>query len=245
MPFDYNAGVYRSTGQMGYNPNTYPMQQQMPYNPTPQMAQMPQMTQNQYNQYNQPNQMQQAVQPQQTAQMPVRTNKILVTSLDEALSRSTDYNSATVYFHQSEPYAFQIFTDMQGRKTPYVYKITECSVEEMQMKLTKRDMQDWKQNLENADGTHGEHFDMSQIRQAAQAMNIQMRNFDEKDLCMTANMLYSDYCEAIKKSFPNIPREKELMLYVDMAKAFLEDEDAEVKGSEKLAAYYFAIVDEE
>lgn len=106
-------------------------------------------------------------------------------------------------------------------------------------KLSKRDMKDWKEELENADGTRGAHFDMSQIVQAMQALGIQPHGYDEKDLCMTANMLYSDYCKVFEQF---IPREKEAILYVKMAKAFLDDPDASVKGGEKLAAYYYAIV---
>lgn len=108
-----------------------------------------------------------------------------------------------------------------------------------EIKLSKRDMKDWKEDLENADGTRGAHFDMAQILQAMQAMSIQPRGYDEKDLCMTANMLYSDYCKVLEQF---IPREKEAMFYVKMAKAFLDDPDAAARGGEKLAAYYYAIV---
>lgn len=110
---------------------------------------------------------------------------------------------------------------------------------EEEMKLNKREIIEWKEDLENADGTRGAHFDMAQISQAMQAMGVQPRGFDEKDLCMTANMLYSDYCKVLEQF---IPREKEAMFYVKMAKAFLDDPDASVHGGEKLAAYYYAIV---
>lgn len=111
--------------------------------------------------------------------------------------------------------------------------------EEDELKLTKKEMRDWKENLENADGTDGAHFDLPQIEQAAQAMGVQFRGYDIKELCLTANALYSDYCKVLEQF---IPREKEAMFYVKMAKAFLDDPDAAVKGSEKLAAYYYAIV---
>lgn len=109
-------------------------------------------------------------------------------------------------------------------------------------KLTKREMHEWKQRLENSDGTRGEHFTISQIRQAVQALGLQMRGYDEADLCMTVNMLYSDFCEVFKQF---IPKDKEAMVYVKFAKAFLEDPDASVMGSEKLAAYFYAIIDED
>ncbi len=111
-----------------------------------------------------------------------------------------------------------------------------------EMRLTKRDMMDWKRDLENADGTMGEHFDLAAIRQTAQAFNLPMRDYDEKELCMTANMLYSDYCEVLKQF---IPRDKEVMAYVKLAQAFLEDPDAGLKGGEKLAGYYYTLVCDE
>ena len=110
------------------------------------------------------------------------------------------------------------------------------------MRLTRRDMMNWKEKMENADGSYGEHFTGGQIRQAVQAMGIEMKGYNEKELCLTANMLYSDYCEVLR---PFIPKEKEAYVYVNLAKAFLEDPDGLVKGGEKLACYYYAMVDDE
>lgn len=110
------------------------------------------------------------------------------------------------------------------------------------MKLTKSEIREWKEDLQNADGSRGPHFTAEQIMQASQALGLQMRGYDEKELCLTANMLYSDYCRVFEQF---IPRDKEAMVYVKMAKAFLDDPDASVHGAEKLAAYYYAIVDDE
>lgn len=109
-------------------------------------------------------------------------------------------------------------------------------------RLTRHDMMNWKEKMENADGSYGEHFTGGQIRQAVQAMGVEMKGYNEKELCLTANMLYSDYCEVLR---PFIPKEKEAYVYVNLAKAFLEDPDGSVKGGEKLACYYYAIVDDE
>ena len=110
-----------------------------------------------------------------------------------------------------------------------------------EMKLTKEDMHRWKQKMQNADGTKGEHFDMQQIMHVAEKLGVKMNKFDEKELCLVVNMLYSDYCRVIKKF---VPVEKELMLYVELAKAFLEDADGPEPAA-KLALYYFCIVDNE
>ena len=108
-----------------------------------------------------------------------------------------------------------------------------------EMKLTKEDMHHWKQKMQNADGTKGEHFDMQQIMHVVEKLGIKMNNFDEKELCLAVNMMYSDYCKVIKKY---VPAEKELMVYVELAKAFLDDADGP-KPAEKLALYYYCIVD--
>lgn len=108
-----------------------------------------------------------------------------------------------------------------------------------EMRLERQDMEMWKHDLENADGTKGYHFELPQIEQAMRSLAIQPKNYTEEELCMTANMLYSDYC----KTFKNIiPKEKEAMYYTSMARDFLEDKDASAKGSEKLMAYYHCIV---
>lgn len=108
-----------------------------------------------------------------------------------------------------------------------------------EMRLERQDMEMWKHSLMNADGTQGYHFELPQIEQAMRSLGIQPKNYTEEELCMTANMLYSDYC----KTFKNIiPKEKEAMYYTSMARDFLEDKDASAKGSEKLMAYYHCIV---
>ena len=111
-----------------------------------------------------------------------------------------------------------------------------------EMRLGKRDMMMWKERMENPDGSYGEHFTSTQIKQAMQSLGVQMNGYNEKELCLAANMLYSDYSEVLR---PFIPREKEAVIYVNRARAFLDDPDAAVQGGEKLAAYYYAIVDDD
>lgn len=107
-----------------------------------------------------------------------------------------------------------------------------------EMQLTKQEMMEWKKNLMNADGSMGEHFKFDDIIEVAEKMRLRFRGYSEKDLCMTVNMLYSDYCKVLKTV---IPPDKELYIYVALADAFLNDEDGP-EGSEKLALYYKCIV---
>lgn len=110
------------------------------------------------------------------------------------------------------------------------------------MRLKKKDFKEWEKNLENADGTKGKHFEADHIKKVAEQIGVKYREYDEKDLCMAANMLYSDYCAVLKNI---IPPEKEALAYVKLAQAWLEDPDAAVEGSEKLALYYWCIVSDE
>lgn len=110
------------------------------------------------------------------------------------------------------------------------------------MRLKKKDYAEWEKNLENADGTKGKHFDAEQIKRMAEQIGIKYDDYTEKDLCMVANMLYSDYCSVLKNV---LPPDKELVGYVRLAQAWLEDEDASVEGSEKVALYYWCIVKDE
>ena len=107
------------------------------------------------------------------------------------------------------------------------------------MRLSKSDMHDWKQRMENEDGTRGAHYDIEHIIEAAEKLNLKFDEFDEKEFCVAVNMMYSDYCKVAKRY---VAPDKELMFFADLAKAFLEDEDAP-EGSEKLALYYHCIVD--
>lgn len=106
------------------------------------------------------------------------------------------------------------------------------------LELSKSDIYAWKHAMKNADGSKGGHYDLQQVVQVADKLGIHFKDFDEKELCIATNMLYSDYCTVLVKY---IPHDKMLTACVELAKAFLEDEDAPA-GSEKLALYYHCIV---
>lgn len=98
-----------------------PMQQQ-PYNMYQGQAQMPTMAQNQpINGYQQQPQM-----PTQQA-VPPKTNVPFATSLMDAMSRTTDFNSDTFYADQDKPFIYRISIDMQGRKTYKTFEIKDVT----------------------------------------------------------------------------------------------------------------------
>lgn len=54
-----------------------------------------------------------------------KTNKIFVTSLQDALSRSTERDSEYVYFHQDLDILYNVRTDQVGRKTYLIVDLIE------------------------------------------------------------------------------------------------------------------------
>ncbi|MBR2070384.1 MAG: hypothetical protein IJ981_03055 [Clostridia bacterium] len=100
--------------------------------------------------------------------------------------------------------------------------------------LNGRKIQEWERKMYNADGTRGAKFDKDQVKRVMEQNGIKGKDFNEEEFCACVNMLYSDYCKILGG---------DINLYAKMAKAFLMDEDAGVKGGEKLAAYYHCIVE--
>jgi len=57
----------------------------------------------------------------------MRTNKIFVTSLEDALNRYADPNTVILYRHQDEKYEYEITTDGFGKKTYKTFEIKPYS----------------------------------------------------------------------------------------------------------------------
>lgn len=106
------------------------------------------------------------------------------------------------------------------------------------LELSKSDIHEWKRAMKNADGSTGGHYELQQVVQTADKIGAKYKDYDEKELCIATNMMYSDYCTVLNKY---VTHDKLLHVCVELAKAFLEDEDAPA-GSEKLALYYHCIV---
>ena len=121
---------------------------------------------------------------------------------------------------------------------PYGRRDYADGTHESPLRLSKEDLREWKQALANADGTHGPHYDMSQIMSIADKLGIKFDEFSEAEFCMTVNMLYSDYCHTIKKF---VSQERTLEFLACLAKDFLDDEDGPEPWT-KLMLYYHCIV---
>lgn len=105
-----------------------------------------------------------------------------------------------------------------------------------EFKLTSNEIRKWSKDLENADGSHGAKFTVSQVEQVAKEHGIRFDEFSPELLTLITNVMFSDYGEVIKS---------DISTYVKMAKAFLCDDDFEGEPEEKAYLYYTAIVDKE
>lgn len=78
---------------------------------------------------------------------PIQTNKWLVTSLQEALSRPAPLGSRGVYYQQDGDYEYEIFTDLNGRKTYEVYKRIACNDESSNNVVSRNEIDELKQKI--------------------------------------------------------------------------------------------------
>ena len=96
--------------------------------------------------------------------------------------------------------------------------------------LTKETALEWTGRMQNEDGTTGPHWSMEQTEQARKQRGI---DCDPLAFYVTMNMMYSDYCKAAEKVNAN-----SVDFYAYMARAFLEDKDAQ---PDKLERYHRCI----
>ena len=157
--------------------------------------------------------------------------RIIGERMSESGYRGRDYDDYPRHHHDHD-YDYEYDRHERRHKAERHHKKGE-------LRLTKADIKHWKHMLKNGDGSTGEHFTMEHMREVIHHIGANFEEYDEMELCMTANMLYSDLCEALR---PMVPKEKEAMVYANMAKDWLEDDDGP-EGSEKLALYYYCIVD--
>lgn len=97
--------------------------------------------------------------------------------------------------------------------------------------LTKEKAHKWVKEMKNSDGSAGEHWKMEQTNALKEKLGI---NVDPVEFYVAANMMYSDYC-AVAKKFGIDTAD----FYGQMAKAFLEDKDAQ---PDKLKNYFEEVV---
>lgn len=107
-----------------------------------------------------------------------------------------------------------------------------------EMRLRKSDILEWKRNLENSDGTTGEHYKIDEIMAVAKKFGLKFDGYNEKELCILVNVIYSDIGHILRHY---MDQSMELKFCVDVAQAIFDDPDGP-EGFEKLALYYYCIV---
>lgn len=97
--------------------------------------------------------------------------------------------------------------------------------------LTEAMAKAWTASMENADGTRGAYWPMEKTEEIRRKQGI---NEAPLEWWVTMNMIYSDYCVLAEQLGTSTAE-----FYAGMAKAFLDDKDAQ---PHKLARYYEYIV---
>lgn len=114
-----------------------------------------------------------------------------------------------------------------GGIMPMDYRYDYAS-EDME-KEWKEDLKEWEGKLKRED-----RFNMpkDQVVNNARQMGATFKDYNDDEFYITYLMIVSDYKKSI--SDPHIA--------ILQAKEWLEDEDSELKGSDKLCAYYYEII---
>lgn len=137
-------------------------------------------------------------------------------------------------YNEIDPNQMYMLRQRDGMPIYTPYNNHEAS--EPPKKLTKEQIEKWMDNLENEDGTTGEHWSEQEVKQFAQKAGIKPDGYSEQTLYAATNMMYSDYCETLEKFGVHQPE-----VYICLAQDFLEDEDFKGSPEEKLALYYHCI----
>lgn len=103
--------------------------------------------------------------------------------------------------------------------------------ESQSVKFTPEMAKEWTSHMRNGDGTTGAHWPMEQTKQLAQQRGV---DADPAEFFAVLNAMYSDFYEVARKH--NVHSTD---FYVDLAKAWLKDEDA---VPNKAAMYYECVV---
>ena len=107
--------------------------------------------------------------------------------------------------------------------------------------LTRDELEEWKMKLMKEVEEKDKHFFTKEnISMKARNLGAKMKDYNEEELCFVTLMVYTDYCKTIKKYAGT-----NMDIYIELAKDWLEDEDSELKGSERLAVYHDCIIEGE
>ena len=134
------------------------------------------------------------------------------------------------------------FAPMRGNYDPSMHYGNRMGHEPMQigfageydseMPFNQMTAEKWTHEMENEDGSKGPHWNIEQVKMLMGQKGIAG---DPWEFYAAINAMYSDYGKVLKKHGVG----DKLDVYIDMAKAFMDDKDAQ---PDKLARYYKYIV---
>ena len=129
----------------------------------------------------------------------------------------------------------------RGRGRDYGYDYNYDYAGDYGENLTKEELEEWKMKLMREVEEKDKHFFTKEnISSKAKNIGAKMKDYGEEELCLVTLMMYTDYCKTIKKFVG-----ANMDIYVELAKDWLEDEDSELKGAERLAVYHDCIIEGE
>lgn len=144
--------------------------------------------------------------------------------------RGEDYHRGSEYPREhSRPMQYELYGIGGMRpRMDYDYDYGYDYAKESEKEYEK-DLHEWVEKLKKYDRFG---WSKEQVIQQAKDMGVKFEKYDEMEFYATYLMLMSDF-----KKIGSDP-----YVYLSMAKEFLEDDDAKLKGSEKICAYLYTIV---
>ena len=101
--------------------------------------------------------------------------------------------------------------------------------------LSEDELMEWsKELMQEVEPKDKAFFAKDNVKKRAETMNIKFDQFTPEEFYTTALMAYTDYKDVLGTT--------NLDVYLPVAKAWLMDKDSDLKGGEKLAAYYYYVV---
>lgn len=101
--------------------------------------------------------------------------------------------------------------------------------------LSNKELMQWSQRLTNElEEKDKNYFKYENIEKKAKDMGIQFDKFTFDEFYLVCLMMYTDYCKTLGTANMDI--------YLKLGKDWLQDQDSELKNSEKLYAYYYYVI---
>ena len=144
--------------------------------------------------------------------------------------RGQDYHRGSEYPREhSRPMQYELYGVGGMRpRMDYNYDYGYDYAKESEKEYEK-DLHEWAEKLKRKDRFG---WSKEQVIQQAKDMGVKFSDYDEMEFYATYLMLMSDFTKTGNDPY----------VYLSMAKEWLEDDDVEMKGSEKLCAYLYTIV---